>query len=200
MTEESKRIYEEPRDRRAEGAQGTEGARRAEGAPRTEGAPRRVISADHSLYFEDMDAGQVYRSSARTLSEADLTMFSMLSGDWNQVHSDAEYMAATGGRLLHGVLGIAVITGLMDKAGWFARSAIAMTGIDDWKFLRPLFIGDTVTMEMEILGKRLVSAGDKGFLDRQFTLFNQHGEIAQQGRCGLLIKLRDEAALNVPRR
>lgn len=158
-------------------------------------SPDRFISTDHSLYFEDMEVGQIYRSSSRTLSEADLTMFSMFSGDWNQVHSDAEYMEANGGkRLLHGVLGIAVITGLMDKAGWFTSSAIAMTGIDDWKFRLPLCIGDTVTMEMEILGKRLVSAGDKGHLDRQFTLYNQHGEIAQQGRCGFLLKLRDEAA------
>ena len=166
----------------------------------TERAARNIISADHSLYFEDLEEGQVYRSSSRTLSEADLTMFSMFSGDWNQVHSDVEYMAEQGsGRLLHGVLGITVVTGLMDRAGWFARSAIAMTGIDDWKFLRPLFIGDTVTMEMEILGKRKVSAGDKGYLDRQFTLYDQHGEIAQQGRCGFLIKLRDQAPANVPR-
>ncbi|MBM6591354.1 MaoC/PaaZ C-terminal domain-containing protein [Brevibacterium sp. RIT 803] len=156
----------------------------------------RFISTDHSLYFEDMDVGQIYRSSSRTLSETDLTLFSMVSGDWNQVHSDAEYMEAGGGRLLHGVLGIAVITGLMDRAGWFTSSAIAMTGIDDWTFKRPLYIGDTVTMEMEILGKRLVSAEDKGFLDRQFTLYNQHGEIAQQGRCGFLIKRRDESAVN----
>lgn len=157
----------------------------------TERIVRDIVSTDHSLYYEDLEVGQIYRSSARTLSEADLTMFSMFSGDWNQVHSDAEYMKESGGRLLHGVLGIAVVTGLMDKAGWFASSAIAMTGIDDWKFLRPLRTGDTVTMEMEILGKKVTSSGEKGFLDRQFTLYTQDGAIAQQGRCGFLVKVRD---------
>lgn len=146
-------------------------------------------TTDNSLYFEDLEVGQVYRSPARTLTEADLTMFSMLSGDWNQVHADAEYMEDRGGRLLHGVLGIAVLTGLMDRAGWFAQSAIAMTSLDDWKFLTPLRIGDTVTVEMEILSCRKVSAGDKGFVDRRFTLFNQHGEKAQEGRSGFLIEL-----------
>ncbi|GAA1869710.1 MaoC/PaaZ C-terminal domain-containing protein [Brevibacterium marinum] len=151
---------------------------------------RNVISTDHSLYYEDLAVGQVYRSSSRTLSEADLTMFSMLSGDWNQVHSDVEYSRADGGqRLLHGVLGIAVVTGLMDKAGWFTSSAIAMTNLDDWNFLQPLHIGDTVTMEMEIVGRRVVSAGDKGIVSREFTLIDQHGEIAQRGRSGMLIKL-----------
>lgn len=162
----------------------------AEESARTQGADeRRIISTDHSLYFDDLEVGQVYRSASRTLSEADLTMFSMFSGDWNRVHSDAEHMKDEGGRLLHGVLGIAVVTGLMDKVGWFANSAIAMTGIDEWKFLRPLRIGDTVTMEMEILGTRLVSAGDKGFVDRRFTLFDQHGNKAQEGRSGFLIEL-----------
>ena len=145
-------------------------------------------TTDNSLYFEDLEVGQVYRSPARTLTEADLTMFSMLSGDWNQVHADAEYMEDRGGRLLHGALGIAVLTGLMDRAGWFAQSAIAMTSLDDWKFLTPLRIGDTVTLEMEILSCRKVSAGDKGFVDRRFTLFNQHGEKAQEGRSGFLIE------------
>lgn len=146
-------------------------------------------TTDNSLYFEDLEVGQVYRSPARTLTETDLTMFSMLSGDWNQVHADAEYMEDRGGRLLHGTLGIAVLTGLMDRAGWFAQSAIAMTSLDDWKFLTPLRIGDTVTVEMEILSCRKVSAGDKGFVERRFTLFNQHGEKAQEGRSGFLIEL-----------
>lgn len=146
-------------------------------------------TTDNSLYLEDLAVGQVYRSPSRTLSEADLTIFSMLSGDWNQVHADAEYMQNQGGRLLHGALGIAVLTGLMDRAGWFAQSAIAMTSLDDWKFLTPLRIGDTVTVEMEILSCRKVSAGDKGFVERRFTLFNQHGEKAQEGRSGFLIEL-----------
>ena len=76
-----------------------------------------------------------------------------------------------------------------NRAGWFTSSAIAMTNLDDWNFLQPLHIGDTVTMEMEIVAKRVVSTGDKGIIDREFTLFNQHGEAAQRGRSGMLIKL-----------
>lgn len=149
-----------------------------------------LVSTDHSLYYDDLEVGQVYRSASRTLTETDLSMFSMFSGDWNRVHSDAEYMESQGGqRILHGVLGIAVVTGLMDKAGWFDGSAIVMTGLEDWKFLQPMFVADTVTMEMEITERRVVSAGDKGFIGRLFTLYNQRGEAVQKGSSGLLIKL-----------
>jgi acyl dehydratase len=149
----------------------------------------RPVSSDRSLYYDDLEVGQIYRSASRTLTETDLSMFSMLSGDWNRVHSDAEYMESQGGqRILHGVLGIAVVTGLMDKAGWFDGSAIVMTGLEDWKFLKPIFVGDTVAMEMEITDRRLTSAGDKGFIGRTFTLYNQHGKALQRGSSGLLIK------------
>lgn len=174
----------------------TEEARGEQMAAPTRLPKQNIISTDHSLYYEDLKVGQIYRSSSRTLSEADLTMFSMFSGDWNQVHADAEYMDAGDGRLLHGALGIAVVTGLMDRAGWFSSSAIAMTNLDDWNFLQPLHIGDTVAMEMEILEKRMVSAGDKGIISREFTLINQHGAAAQRGRSGMLIKLRGDPVVD----
>lgn len=151
------------------------------------------MSPDHSLYYRDLVVGQVHRSSARTLTEADLTMFSMLSGDWNPVHADADRMEPFGGRLLHGVLGVAVVTGLMDRAGWFAESAIAMIDLKEWTFLRPLHIGDTVRVQMEIIGMRIVSAGDRGLVDRRFELIDQHGAVVQRGTSGMLIRLEPGA-------
>src|SRR5690606_8993861 len=48
--------------------------------------PARTAMSSHSLYFEDFHAGQAFESGARTITEADLTIFSMLSGDWNPIH------------------------------------------------------------------------------------------------------------------
>ena len=45
-----------------------------------------------SLHFEDLAPGQVFVSTGRTVTETDLTMFSMLSGDWNPIHADAAFM------------------------------------------------------------------------------------------------------------
>jgi acyl dehydratase len=67
----------------------------------------------NSLYFEDFEVGQSFESGGRTITETDLTFFSMLSGDWNPIHADSEFAKSTryGQRLAHGTLGIAIATG-----------------------------------------------------------------------------------------
>lgn len=145
-----------------------------------------------SLYFEDLEVGQVRRSLGRTVTEADLTVFSMLSGDWNPIHSDAEFAreSLAGERLVHGAFGIALMTGLMDRAGWFADSAVAMLSIDDWRFVKPILIGDTLHCEMEISALRLTSNGTTGVVGRTFRLINQTEEVVQQGDCPALVRVR----------
>lgn len=152
-----------------------------------------TVPPSDGLHLEDLAAGQIFRSQGRTVTEADLTMFSMLSGDWNPIHSDAVFAKETtlGQRLVHGVFGIAVVTGLMDQAGWFRTSAIAMVDIKDWKFLLPIMIGDTLTCRMDITSVRRTSKGDAGVVGRRFTLENQHGKPVQQGDIGMLVRVRE---------
>jgi acyl dehydratase len=145
-----------------------------------------------SLFFEDLEVGQTYTSLARTITETDLTMFSMISGDWNPIHSDAEFARATptGERLVHGVLGIALVTGFMDRAGWFAESALAMLSIDGWTFRRPLLVGATVRCEMDITSLRLTSSGKTGVVGRTFRLIDHHDDVVQHGDSPFLIRCR----------
>ncbi|WP_022884410.1 MaoC/PaaZ C-terminal domain-containing protein [Glaciibacter superstes] len=144
------------------------------------------------LHFEDLTIGDVFKSQGRTATEADLTMFSMLSGDWNPIHADAEYARTTryGERLVHGVFGLAMITGMMGQAGWFRESAIAMTDIENWKFTKPILVGDTLHCLMEIISARRTSRGDAAVVGRRFTLVNQHDEPVQVGDIGMLLKVR----------
>ena len=81
-----------------------------------------------SYFFEDFAPDQTFESTARTITEADLTFFSMLSGDWNPIHADVEFSKATryGQRVVHGALGIAVATGMLHELGIFEKSAVAM--------------------------------------------------------------------------
>jgi len=145
-----------------------------------------------TLYFEDLEVGQTFRSPARTVTEADLTIFSMVSGDWNPVHSDAEFARDTpyGQRIVHGVLGVAIVTGMFDRIGIFENSALALLGIDEWRFRAPILVGDTIHMEMEITEKRLTSSGDRGIIDRLIRLKRHDGTLLQEGRMGLMIRLR----------
>ena len=144
-------------------------------------------------YLEDFQPGQVFTSTGRTITEADLTFFSMLSGDWNPIHADAEFARKTryGQRVVHGTLGIAICTGMLQQLGIFEESAIAMLNLREWKFLAPLLVGDTVHLELEITGVEPGKSGRSGKVGRRFRLLNQAGVIAQEGDSDVLVLTRE---------
>jgi acyl dehydratase len=143
-------------------------------------------------YFEDFHAGQVFTSQSRTITETDVVTFAGWSWDTNPVHTDAESAASGrfGGRIAHGVLGLSVALGLASRLGVFEACSVALLGIDDWRFRRPLVPGDTVRCRVEILDTRLTSSGETGILQRRFTLLNQRDEVVQDGEMGLMVHVR----------
>ena len=149
-----------------------------------------------SLFFEDFRVGQVFLSQARTITEADVVTSAGWSWDTNPVHTDAESArhGRFGERIAHGVLGLSVAMGLASRMGVFESCSIALLGIDDWRFRRPLLIGNTVRCRVEILGTRLTSRGDAGILRRRFTLLDQRDDVVQDGEIPLMVSLRSDAA------
>jgi acyl dehydratase len=147
------------------------------------------------LYFEDFSVGQTFVSPGRTITEADVMSFAAWTGDNNQVHTDAEFARQTryGQRIVHGMLGASLCLGLIARTGVVEGSAVALLGIDEWRFLQPVFIGDTLTCTVEIVGTRLTSKGSTGVLQRQLRLSNQRGEVVQQGRMDVLVLTRAAA-------
>jgi acyl dehydratase len=147
-----------------------------------------------ALYYEDLTEGQTFTSPARTVTETDLVSFAMLSGDWNPIHTNEEFAGSTdyGKRVVHGMFGLSMMTGLLDRTGLFDGSVVAMLGIRDWRFKAPIFVGDTLHFEMEIVSKRLTSKGDRGIVDRKFGLINQRGEVVQEGHIGAMIRLKQD--------
>jgi acyl dehydratase len=142
-----------------------------------------------ALYLDEFEAGQVFVTPGRTITESDVMSFASWTNDNNQVHTDAEYAKSTrfGQRIVHGMLGASLCLGLIARTGVFEGSAVALLGIDEWKFVAPVFIGDTLTCTVEILSARPTSKGDYGILERQLTLRNQHGETVQEGRMDVMV-------------
>lgn len=149
-----------------------------------------------SFFFEDFEPGQVFDSVGRTITETDLTFFSMLSGDWNPIHADAEFARATryGQRVVHGALGIAIATGRLHELGIFEKSAVAMIGLRNWNFREPMFVGDTIRLRLTILGKSLGRSGRSGRVERRFELLNQRDAVVQDGESDVLVLVRAAAA------
>lgn len=149
----------------------------------------------HTLYFEDFTLGQVFESTGRTVTEADLTMFSMLSGDWNPIHADAEFASGTryGQRVVHGALGIAMATGMLHQIGVFERSAVAMMSLREWRFVAPILIGQTLRLRMEITAIEAGSSPRTGRIDRRLQLLDQTGTVIQEGVTDVLVLKRAAA-------
>ena len=148
--------------------------------------------APRPYFFEDFAVGDSFTTLARTITEADVMSFAGWSWDTNPVHTDA--VSAAGGRfgspIAHGLLGMSVAMGLVSRLGLFEGSSIALLGVDDWTFARPIRIGDTMDCVLTIVGLRLTSRGDSGVLERHFSLRNQDGDEVQSGRIDLLVSVR----------
>ena len=144
-------------------------------------------------YLEDLQAGATFESPARTITESDVVGFAGLSGDFNPIHTDVEFAKDTpyGQRVVYGLLGLAILTGLLDRTGLFSGTAIAMLGIRDWRFRGPIFIGDTIHFRLTIEAVRRTSAGDRGVVERHFALLNQHGDVVQEGRIDIMVRARE---------
>lgn len=142
-----------------------------------------------TLYYEDIETGARWRTAGRTVTEADSTMFSMLSGDWNPIHCNEDYARRSrfGQRIVAGIFGLSLITGAMNQWGIFETSALAMLNIRDWQFRKPILIGTTLIVQMEITGKRLVSSGATGIIERRFDLIDPADEVIQTGFSDMMI-------------
>jgi len=108
-------------------------------------------------YLEDFKVGEKAISPGRTVTEADIVMFAALSGDWNELHTNAEYMKNSifGQRIAHGMLTLSIASGLSLRTG--ARSPVeilAFLGMDNVRLLAPVFIGDTIRVESEVIEVR----------------------------------------------
>ncbi|PLC55530.1 dehydratase [Pollutimonas nitritireducens] len=148
-----------------------------------------------SYFLEDFAIDQTFESGGRTITETDLTFFSMLSGDWNPLHANAEFAKSTryGERVVHGALGIAVSTGMLHELGIFHESVIAMLGFRNWNFLKPLLVNDTIFLRLTITAIEPGKNGNSGKLGRRFQLINQRGEVVQEGESDVLVLTREGA-------
>ena len=105
-------------------------------------------------YFEDFEAGDIYRCRlGRTLTEADNTWFTLLTNNTNQIHFNTEYAKQTefGRPLINSALTLAIVAGM--GVADVSENGFAL-GWDGIKLPNPLFAGDTLYSESEVLEKR----------------------------------------------
>ena len=104
------------------------------------------------LYLEEFNVGQKIMTGDRTVSDKDIMAFADLSGDNNRIHTDAEFSKAGpfGQRIAHGLLGLSIASGLAWRTGILDGTVIAFREVIEWKFIKPVFIGDVVRAELNV--------------------------------------------------
>jgi acyl dehydratase len=115
----------------------------------------------------------------------------MVSGDWHPIHSDEGYAKERGlpGRLFQGSFGILIATGMATKLPHFSDEIVGATGIREWTYRAPIFVGDTVHVRSVILNKRTTSDGRRAIIERTLSLINQKSAVVQEGIAGAMIRL-----------
>ena len=146
------------------------------------------------LYFEEFEVGQRFYSTGRTITEADIVAFAGLSGDYNQIHTDAKFAEETpyGQRIAHGLLVTSVASGLIAQSGLIEGTVLAFREINNWKFAKPTFIGDTVHVEVEIKGTKALPRLGGGAVEIAILVKNQNEEVVMKGMWTVLIISRPD--------
>ncbi len=136
--------------------------------------------------FDQLQPGARWVSRGRTITESDLVWFAGISGDWFPLHTDKEYAAQTayGARIAHGMLVLSVATGLIPLPPGII---LAFYGMDRVRFTRPVFIGDTIHVEMQIARKDAKGA-DQGLLTLALDVKNQRGETVAVSSSKILVR------------
>lgn len=148
-----------------------------------------MVPAGRGLYFEEFEVGWEVTSPGRTVTETDIVLFAGLSGDYNQLHTDAEFAKGTpfGQRVAHGLLGLAMAEGLVCRLGFIEGTAEAFLSLA-WKFKAPIFIGDTISLRAKVTRKKALGRLGGGVVVLDMALVNQRGEKVQEGEWRALIK------------
>lgn len=149
-------------------------------------------SNPRGLYFEQFEPGQKIITAGRTITEADVVNFAGLSGDFNQMHIDAAYSQSTpfGQRVAHGLLVVSVVSGLAVQTGVMEGTVIAFREISEWKFARPVYLGDTVHAVLEVREKKELRRIGGGSVTIDLDVVNQDEEVVMKGVWVVLIALR----------
>jgi acyl dehydratase len=142
--------------------------------------PEPLVPGWQGRFLDDFRVGDVYRhANGRTISDVDNTWFTLLTSNTHQLHVNADYASRTefGRPLVVSSLTLAIVTGL--SVADISQNAIANLGWDKVRLVAPVFAGDTLYAESEVLevrpsksrpGQGIVTVRTRGFNQREETV------------------------------
>src|SRR5438045_8309139 len=146
----------------------------------------------NNQYFEDYETGSRRETGGRTITETDIVIHAGQTGDFFPHHMDAEWCKTQdfGQRIAHGTLIFSVAIGM--TAGSINPRAMSY-GYDRLRFIRPVFIGDTIRVSASIADKRdHPKRADSGIVAEKIEVMNQRNETVLVCEHLYLVQRRDQ--------
>jgi len=143
-----------------------------------------------SLYYEDFEIGDRFMTAGRSIDQSDINIFAGLSGDYHQLHTNEQYAenAIFGKRVAHGILTLAITSGLIFRSGIFEETGLGHLGSTE-KYLKPVFPGDSIHAEIKIIDKRPMGEG-RGKITARVDTKNQNDIVVLTQEINILVKSR----------
>lgn len=146
--------------------------------------------SEQAIYYEDYQIGAVRLTHGRTVTETDFVIHAGHTGDFFPHHMDAEFMKTTpfGQRIAHGTLVFAIGVGL---TATLINPVAFSYGYDRLRFIRPVFIGDTIRTRVTILAKEDDQRrANQGRVVERCEVINQQDEVVLAADHILLVERR----------
>ena len=146
------------------------------------------MTSPFSLPLDELEPGTRFRTRGRTITEADITTFSGLTGDWHPQHADAEWArtSAFGERIAHGLLVLSCAAGLVP---FDHERVVALRRVRDATFKRPVAIGTTIHVEGRIAEVRPADA-ETGIVGCDLDVVDHRDRTVVRGRIEVLWRRR----------
>jgi acyl dehydratase len=145
------------------------------------------------ISYDDIKVGRRFASLRRTITEADIVNFAGLSGDFNPLHTDEEWVrehTPFEGRIAHGLLSTSIASGLQSEYAydWDIVAYLECSR----RFQAPVYPGDTLQARYEVVEMRTsASRPDTGVVSLEVALVKQDGTVVQSGKDVVLVARRD---------
>ncbi len=152
-----------------------------------------MAAAFEERYFEDYAPGTARETLGRTITETDVVLHAGQTGDFYPHHMDAEWCKTQefGQRIAHGTLIFAVAVGM--TAGTINPLAFSY-GYDRLRFVRPVFLGDTIRVRVAIADTREHKRPNQGMVVERLEVTNQRGDVVLVCDHLLLVHRRETVA------
>jgi 3-hydroxybutyryl-CoA dehydratase len=134
--------------------------------------------------FDQLETGERFETTGRTITESDLASFAALTGDRHPLHTDASWAAASpfGKRVAHGMLVLSYALGLLPFDPLYV---VALRGVDEVVFKRPTYIGDTIRVTGSVESLEPLE-GDVGLVTCRWKVLNERDETVVRAKFRVL--------------